>query len=70
MKNIQNKDTRYFIEIDLTNMKILKCSFEQKDNLDKGRQHDPAVHRLFITEGQYAKLVNRCSSEFDAIIKT
>ena len=63
MSKLQDKDTRYFVEIDLKSLKIIKCSFNQKDNLNKGRQNDPAVHRLFITKGQYAKFVDRCHNE-------
>jgi hypothetical protein len=70
MSRIQDKDTRYFIEIDLDSLKVIKCSFDQKDNLDKGRQGDPAIHRLFITKGQYSKLVTRCAKEIAAIRDT
>ena len=68
MSRIQDKDTRYFIEIDLKSLKVIKCSFDQKDNLDKGRQGDPAIHRLFITKGQYRKLVSRYANEIAAIL--
>ena len=70
MRRIQDKDTRYFVEIDLDSLKIIKCSFDQKENLDKGRQNDPSVHRLFITKGQYSKLVSRCASELATILET
>lgn len=70
MGKIQDKDTRYFVEIDLKSLKIIKCSFDQKENLNKGLQNDPAIHRLFLTKGQYTKLVNRCSNELAAEIET
>lgn len=70
MTEIQDKDTRYFIEINLKNLKIINCSFDQKDNLNKGRQNDPAIHRLFLTKGQYSKFVERCSNELDEVIET
>lgn len=38
MNRIQNDDTRYFIEIDLDTLEIIRCGFDQKQNLDKGRQ--------------------------------
>ncbi len=69
MSEIQDKDTRYFIEIDLATLKVISCSFDQKENLDKGRQPNPAIHRLFITEGQFKKMVDRCGKEFKSIIK-
>jgi hypothetical protein len=70
MKKIQDKDTRYFIEIDLKNLKIIKCSFDQKEYLNKGRQNDIGIHRLFLTKGQYSKFVDRCSNELAAVIET
>ncbi len=60
MSTIQNIDTRYFIEIDLNTLKVVHNDFEQKENLDKGRQNNPNMHRLFLTKGQYNKFVNRC----------
>ena len=70
MSKPQDKDTRYFIEIELSDLKVIRCSFGQKENLNKGRQNDPAIHRLFLTKGQYAKLVERCSNELAAVIET
>ncbi len=70
MSRIQNKDTRYFIEINLDNLKIIKCSFDHKKNLDKGRQNIPTVHRLFLTKGQYNKLISRCGNEFAEVLAT
>lgn len=70
MSIIHDKDTQYFIEINLKNLKIIKCSFDQKNNLNKGRQNDPAIHRLFLTKGQYSKFVERCSNELAEVIET
>ncbi len=70
MRRLQDKNTRYFVEIDLDSLKIIKCSFDQKENLDKGRQNDPSIHRLFITKGQYSKLVSRCANKLNKIIET
>ncbi len=60
MEKVQDKDTRYFIEIDLKTLKIISNDYAQKQNLDKGRQNNPNLHRLFLTKGQYSKFVNRC----------
>ena len=38
MSSPQNRDTRYFIEIDLDTLEIIRCGFDQKQNLDKGWQ--------------------------------
>ena len=59
MVKIQNKNTRYFIEIDLNTDKVVRKDYEQKENLDKGRQNNPKVHRIFLTKGQYNKFVER-----------
>jgi hypothetical protein len=70
MAKIQNNDTRYFIEIDLQSLKIMRCGFDDKWSINKGRQVDPAMHRLFLTPGQYRKFVSRCAEELSNIIDT
>ena len=70
MAKIQDKDTRYFIDIDLKNLKIVRCGYDQKENLDKGRQNDPLLHRLFLTMGQYNKLIDRCGVELSSVFNT
>ena len=62
-------DTRYFVEVDLDSLKIIRCSFDQKQNLNKGRQDDPTVHRLFLTKGQYHKFVSRCANGLAAVLE-
>lgn len=69
MSKIQDNDTRYFVEIELKTLKITRCGFDQKENLDKGRQSDPGIHRLFLTKGQYTKFVHRCPDELAAVIE-
>lgn len=68
MSRIENDDTRYFLEIDLGSLKIIRCGFDQKQNLDKGRQNTPAIHRLFLTKGQYSKFVQRCENELKSVM--
>jgi len=70
MSRIENDDTRYFLEIDLGSLKIIRCSFDQKQNLDNGRQNNLTVHRLFLTKGQYNKFVQRCENELKSIMDT
>ncbi len=70
MEKIQNKDTRYFIEIELSTLKIISNGYDQKQNLDEGKQKDPTLHRLFLTKGQYNKLVERCLLKETASPKT
>lgn len=68
MTKLQDKNTRYFVEIDLSSLALKRCDYDQKENLDKGRQSDPTTHRLFITKGQYTKLITRCSDELSSIL--
>lgn len=60
MKELENRDTRYFIEMNLSTHKIERYGYDQKQNLDNGHQLDPDCHRIFVTKGQYNKLVSRC----------
>ena len=68
MSDVENGDTRYFVEIELESLKLIRCGFEQKQNLNKGHQTNPDVHRLFLTKGQYHKLVQRCEKELADIM--
>lgn len=61
MGKVQNSDTRYFIDIELKTLKVVSNGYDQKQNLDNGRQTNPKLHRLFLTKGQYNKLVERCA---------
>lgn len=70
MSRIQNMDTRYFIEIDLESLEIIRCGFDQKQNLDKGHQCNSGFHRLIIAEGQYKKFVERCKSDLQSVLDT
>ena len=70
MIQIQNDDTRYFIEISLTRLEIIRCGFDQKQNLDKGQQNDESIHRLFLTKGQYNKFISRCESQLQSVLDT
>lgn len=60
MKKVENSDTRYFIELDLKTHNVFTHGYDQKQNLDKGHQLDPANHRIFLTKGQYNKFIARC----------
>lgn len=56
MKQI-NKDIRYYLDIDLETLKII--SWGSGDKYQISQILDNKIHhRLFITEGQYNKLVN------------
>ncbi len=61
MERNQDKDTRYFIDIELESLKVVSNGYDQKQNLDEGRQMNPKLHRLFLTKGQYNKFIERCN---------
>ena len=37
MSRIENDDTRYFLEIDLGSLKIIRCGFDQKQRSEERR---------------------------------
>ena len=60
MKKI-NKDTRYFIDLDLSKGKILDWGYDDRHTMDQylsNRKH----HRVFLTKGQYNKMLERHSA--------
>ncbi len=69
MSRPQDDDTRYFVEIDLQTLQITKCSYDQKENLDKGHQTNSAIHRLFLTKGQYNKFISRCALQLEPVLE-
>lgn len=55
----EDANTRYFIDLDLETMQVLRWDFDQRDKLIKQRPAKPAHHRIFLTKGQYNKLERR-----------
>lgn len=70
MKGIENKNDRYFIEIDLDTLEIIRVGVDVKQNLEKGQQKKPGFHRLFLSKGQYNQFVSRCASELQSVLDT
>ncbi len=58
MKKKEDKETRYFIDLDLTTRKILNWGYDQRDNLVQ-KLENPSHQRVFISKGQYNKLEKR-----------
>jgi hypothetical protein len=50
-----DKNTRYFIDIDLKTRKILNWDYGERDNLAQ-ELATPFHHRIFISKGQYNKI--------------
>lgn len=60
MTRDQNKDRRFFIDLEIKTLKVVNHGYDHKKNLDSGRQPHPERHRIFLTEGQYNKFIKRC----------
>lgn len=58
MKKIEDRDTRYFIDLDLQALKIIKWDYGQRDTLSQ-ELSGSHQQRVFITRGQYYKLLKR-----------
>ncbi len=52
----KDKDTRYYIDLDLESKKIIGWDYGQRQILIQEKMDDPSCVRIFITEGQYNKL--------------
>ncbi|MBE7411878.1 MAG: hypothetical protein L6Q54_14395 [Leptospiraceae bacterium] len=52
----QDKDIRYFIELDIKSKKILKWGFGNRFQLKSNEIKTPFFVRLYITKGQFNKL--------------
>ena len=68
MQRIEDEDTRYFLEIELETLEVIRVGFDQKQHLDKGQQKASGIHRLFLSKGQYNQLVNRCESDLQSVL--
>ena len=55
MKDKEDKNTRYFIDLDLNERKILNWDYDQREKLTQHLEN-PYHHRIFLTKGQYYKL--------------
>lgn len=60
MAAVEEKNLRYFLEIDRESLKVINVGHDHKDNLDQGRQLNTEIHRVFVTKGQYNSFVSRC----------
>lgn len=48
----------YYVDLDLVNMKIVSWGITPNANLT-GDTNNPKIHRMFLTKGQYNKLINK-----------
>ncbi len=59
MRKNEDENTRYFIDLDLRTRKVLGWDFDQRDVLVVQELAKPFYHRVFLTKGQYRKLVKK-----------
>jgi hypothetical protein len=59
MRKKEDKNTRYFIDVDVKAHSILQWDYDQRGKLVMQKMNDPFHHRLFLTKGQYHKLVEK-----------
>ncbi len=59
MEKLVDREIRYFIDLDLRTREIIGWGLGHRKNLAAEKLPDPCHHRMFITKGQYNKLVNK-----------
>ena len=57
----EDKETRYFIDIDLKTRKIIDWDYDQRKNIVDKELKSPFHQRIFITKGQYHKFEQKLS---------
>jgi len=57
MKEVEDKNTRYYIDLDLETSQIIGCDYGQREELALEKVEKPRV-RIYITKGQFNKLQN------------
>jgi hypothetical protein len=53
----EDKDTRYYIDLDLKTKSIIGWNYGQRQELIKQESADSSQVRIYITKGQYKKLI-------------
>jgi len=65
MKKKEDRETRYYIDLDLKTLKILCWDYDQRKKLAGQEMEKSFYHRVFITKGQYNKLRQKYTEVFD-----
>ena len=59
MKEQEDKDTRYFIDLDLRTRRILVWDYDNRHKLARQEPEEPFHHRVYVSKGQFNKLVQK-----------
>ncbi|MDD3648093.1 MAG: hypothetical protein PHS44_06380 [Candidatus Dojkabacteria bacterium] len=60
MNRKENKDTRYFVDLDLERRKIVTFGYGNRYEIEQKLEDEKCI-RIFITKGQYNKLEKKQS---------
>lgn len=67
MNKTEDENTRYYLDVDLDSERIIKWDYDHKGKLAEESLSDPNQHRIFLTKGQYHKLVRKYSTLQESI---
>lgn len=67
MDKKEDKNTRYFMDVNLKEQKILGWDYDQKEKLILEKITEPHIHRIFLSKGQYYKLDKKQETYLDSI---
>lgn len=59
MSKPRDKETRYYIDLDLRSGRILLWDYDQREVLVQEKPTESFRHRIYISKGQYNKLVKK-----------
>ena len=59
MTKFEDKDTRYYLDLNLRTREIVTWGYDQRERLVDEQVLEAPFHRVFLTKGQYNKLDQR-----------
>lgn len=59
MRKQEDKNTRYYIDLNLLTREVITWGFDQRDKLVDAQVLDEPFHRVFVSKGQFNKLQQR-----------
>lgn len=55
MNRTEDKNTRYYLDLDLRSGTIVGWGYDQRTTLAKATLKEPSHHRIYLSKGQYNK---------------